>query len=150
MNKCGTDCVITISMGNKTYFERTHCSPLMPHNLIWDRTRTAVMRRQRLSEIWLGLAKLYIFSFFGFEWNSVHYYSGHYRPTVPAPDDDRWWWWWVWSNRWNDWQGKPKYSEKTCPVPLCSPQILHDLIRAELSWVWTTALPKGEVVPLFN
>jgi hypothetical protein len=25
-------------------------------------------------------------------------------------------WWWLWSNRWNeDWQGKPKYSEKTCP-----------------------------------
>jgi hypothetical protein len=21
----------------------------------------------------------------------------------------------VWSNRWNAWQGKPKYSEKTCP-----------------------------------
>jgi hypothetical protein len=25
-------------------------------------------------------------------------------------------WWWLWSNRWNDnWQGKSKYSEKTCP-----------------------------------
>jgi hypothetical protein len=23
-------------------------------------------------------------------------------------------WWWVCSNRWNAWQGKPKYSEKTC------------------------------------
>jgi hypothetical protein len=22
-------------------------------------------------------------------------------------------WWWVWNNRWNDWQGKHKYSEKT-------------------------------------
>jgi hypothetical protein len=33
-------------------------------------------------------------------------------PIVPAPDDG---WWWVWSNRWNDWQGKLKYSEKTCP-----------------------------------
>jgi hypothetical protein len=32
---------------------------------------------------------------------------------VPAPDDR---WWWVWSNWWNEnWQGKPKYSEKTCP-----------------------------------
>jgi hypothetical protein len=30
-----------------------------------------------------------------------------------APDDR---WWWLWSNWWNeDWQGKPKYSEKTCP-----------------------------------
>jgi hypothetical protein len=34
---------------------------------------------------------------------------------VPAPDD-RWWWWWLWSSRWNEnWQGKPKHSEKTCP-----------------------------------
>jgi hypothetical protein len=24
-------------------------------------------------------------------------------------------WLWWWRNRWNDWQGKPKYSEKTCP-----------------------------------
>jgi hypothetical protein len=25
-------------------------------------------------------------------------------------------WWWLWSNWWNkDWQGKPKYWEKTCP-----------------------------------
>jgi hypothetical protein len=31
---------------------------------------------------------------------------------VPAPVDRSW----VWSSRWNEnWQGKPKYSEKTCP-----------------------------------
>jgi hypothetical protein len=40
-------------------------------------------------------------------------------PIVPAPDD--WWWWWVWSSRWNEnWQGKPTYSEKTCPSPTLS------------------------------
>jgi hypothetical protein len=34
-------------------------------------------------------------------------------PVVPAAYDR---WWWLWSNRWNaNWQGKPKYSEKTCP-----------------------------------
>jgi hypothetical protein len=34
-------------------------------------------------------------------------------PIVPAADDR---WWWMWSSRWNDnWQWKPKYSEKTCP-----------------------------------
>jgi hypothetical protein len=34
-------------------------------------------------------------------------------PVVPAPDYR---WRWLWSNRWNaNWQGKPKYSEKTCP-----------------------------------
>jgi hypothetical protein len=33
-------------------------------------------------------------------------------PIVPAPDDR---WWWVWSSRWNEnWQGKPKYWERTC------------------------------------
>jgi hypothetical protein len=38
---------------------------------------------------------------------------GHYWPIVPAPDDR---WWWLWRNWWNeDWQVKPKYSEKTCP-----------------------------------
>jgi hypothetical protein len=34
-------------------------------------------------------------------------------PIVPAPDDR---WWWIWSSQWNEnSQGKPKYSEKTCP-----------------------------------
>jgi hypothetical protein len=33
-------------------------------------------------------------------------------PIIPAPDDR----WWVWSNWWNEnWQGKPKYLEETCP-----------------------------------
>jgi hypothetical protein len=27
------------------------------------------------------------------------------------------------ANWWTDWQGKPKYSEKPAPVPLCPPQI---------------------------
>jgi hypothetical protein len=32
-------------------------------------------------------------------------------PTVPGPDDRR-----AWSSWWNEnWQGTPKYSEKTCP-----------------------------------
>jgi hypothetical protein len=39
-------------------------------------------------------------------------------PTVPATDDNGWWW--VWSSRWNVWQGKPKYSEKTCPIAALS------------------------------
>jgi hypothetical protein len=33
-------------------------------------------------------------------------------PIVPGPDDR----WWLWNSRWNEnWQGKPKYSKKTCP-----------------------------------
>jgi hypothetical protein len=35
-----------------------------------------------------------------------------------APDDR---WRWLWRNWWNeDWQGKPKYSEKTCPSAILS------------------------------
>jgi hypothetical protein len=41
------------------------------------------------------------------------WYCGHHWPIVPAPDDR---WWRLWKNWWNeDWQGQPKYSEKTCP-----------------------------------
>jgi hypothetical protein len=41
------------------------------------------------------------------------WYCGHYWPIVPVPDDR---WWRLWRNWWNeDWQRKPKYSEKTCP-----------------------------------
>jgi hypothetical protein len=41
------------------------------------------------------------------------WYCGQYWPIVPAPDDR---WWWLWSNWWSeDWQRKPKYSEKMCP-----------------------------------
>jgi hypothetical protein len=37
---------------------------------------------------------------------------------VPAPDDS---WWWMWSSRWNEnWQRKPRYSEKTCSNAILS------------------------------
>jgi hypothetical protein len=33
-------------------------------------------------------------------------------PILPVPDDR----WWVWSSQWNEYrQGKPRYSEETCP-----------------------------------
>jgi hypothetical protein len=67
-----------------------------------------------------GYLCLYYFLLFlaGWDW-------GHYWRILPAPDDR---WWWLWSNSWNeDWQGKPKYSEKkTAPMPLCPPQMPHD------------------------
>jgi hypothetical protein len=54
-----------------------------------------------------------------------YWYCDHYWPVVPAPDDS---WWWLWRNWWNeDWQGKPKYSEKTCPsatLPTTNPTSL--------------------------
>jgi hypothetical protein len=58
-------------------------------------------------------------------------------PIVPAPGDR----WWVWSSRWNEnSQGKPKYSEKISPVPLCSPQIPHNL-----TWARTQATAVGSL-----
>jgi hypothetical protein len=40
-------------------------------------------------------------------------YCDHFWHIVQTPDDR---WGWLRSNWWNeDWQGKPKYSEKTCP-----------------------------------
>jgi hypothetical protein len=49
---------------------------------------------------------LFFFSFSGWGETESTWYVGQCWPIVPAPDD-RWW------N--DDWQGKPKYSEKICP-----------------------------------
>jgi hypothetical protein len=58
-------------------------------------------------------AAFFFFSFSGRGETESTWYVGHCWPIVPAPDDR---WWWLWSSWWNeDWQGKPKYSEKTCP-----------------------------------
>jgi hypothetical protein len=55
------------------------------------------------------------FSFFLVSWGGVRLgplcTSATIWHIVPALDDR----WWIWSSRWNkNWQGKPKYSEKTC------------------------------------
>jgi hypothetical protein len=51
-------------------------------------------------------------------WDSPFGTSATNWPIVPAPDDR---WWWMWNSRWNEnWQGKPKYSEKTCPIGILS------------------------------
>jgi hypothetical protein len=45
---------------------------------------------------------------------------------------------WIWSNGGMIYlQGKQKYSEKTCPVPLCPPQIPHGSTRAR---TWASAV----------
>jgi hypothetical protein len=76
-------------------------------------------------------------------------------PIVPAPDDR----WWVWSSRWNENLRRNRNTRmKPVPVPLCPPQIPHDL-----TWARTRAtaylLPYGVVehfmvrqyeIPLFS
>jgi hypothetical protein len=61
----------------------------------------------------------FFFSFSGLGETESTWYVGHCWPIVPAPDDR---WWWLWSSWWNEnWQGKPKYSEKTSPsATLCT------------------------------
>jgi hypothetical protein len=46
-------------------------------------------------------------------------YCGHTLAYCTFSPDDTWGW--LWSNWWSErrLQGKPKYSEKTCPAPLC-------------------------------
>jgi hypothetical protein len=59
------------------------------------------------------LFQVHFFLLFLVGWDWVSWYRGRYWPIVPAPDDK---WWWLWRNWWKkDWQGKTKYSEKTCP-----------------------------------
>jgi hypothetical protein len=68
-------------------------------------------------------------------WDSPLGTSASNWSIVPAPHDR----WWVWNRWWNEnWQRKPKYSEKTCPVPICSPQIPHGL-----TWARTRAAAVG-------
>jgi hypothetical protein len=66
--------------------------------------------------------ELYVIIFYYYSyWGETEstWLSGHYWPIVAAPDNGLWW---LWSNQWNEgWQGKPKYSGKTCPAPLCPP-----------------------------
>jgi hypothetical protein len=51
--------------------------------------------------------------FFFVGWDLRHQVLQPLLAYCTAPDDR---WGWLWSNWWNeDWQGKPKYSEKTCP-----------------------------------
>jgi hypothetical protein len=58
------------------------------------------------------------------DWNRFHHYWGHYWPVVPAQEDDDG----VWSNRWNDWQGKLKYWYKICPIAA----LVHDSGRTSV------------------
>jgi hypothetical protein len=54
----------------------------------------------------------YYFIFFSWSETESTWYCGHCLASCTSLR----WWWWLWSNRRNeDWHGKPKSSEKTCP-----------------------------------
>jgi hypothetical protein len=81
---------------------------------------------------------------------------GHWMAYSTCPG---WLWWWrrIWWNK--NWQGKPKYSEKTCPSPLRPPQIpLHQTrarnraaaVGSQRLTAWAMARPSAslEIVTL--
>jgi hypothetical protein len=70
------------------------------------------------------------YAFFLVGWDLRHQVLRPLLAYCTAPDDR---WGWLRSNWWNeDWQGKPKYSEKTCPAPFCPPKIPLDQTRARI------------------
>jgi hypothetical protein len=71
-------------------------------------TRTRIMQFKVAAFHILIINYTQKYKHFFYLWGCDFWYCGHYWPT-----DRRWW---LWRNWWNeDWQGKPKYSEKTCP-----------------------------------
>jgi hypothetical protein len=85
------------------------CPPQTPHV-----ARAAAVESQRL-KAWATARPTKNF-FWGVLWG--YWLCGHSWPTVPASGDseDDCGEGWLWRRRWNvDWQGKPKFSDKTCP-----------------------------------
>jgi hypothetical protein len=82
-------------------------------SIFWDITPCS---RLKVNRRFGGTCRLHLGYYFlvGRDW--VHLVL---RPLL-APDDRLWWLWNSWTNE--DWQGKPKYSEKTCPNA-CPPRI---------------------------
>jgi hypothetical protein len=92
------------------------CPPQIPHDLILGRTRIAAVGSQLIPpDLWHGqLTTNFVFFYYSL-WGETEsaWYCGHFWLIVPVPHDR---WGWLWSNWWDeDWQGKPKYLEKTCP-----------------------------------
>jgi hypothetical protein len=62
------------------------------------------------------------------------------RPLLAYCASLGWQWRWLWRSRWNvDWQGKPMFSDKTCP----SATFVHHKIPHDQTGVWTRAAAVG-------
>jgi hypothetical protein len=123
-DECGAVGGMRIDRGNQSTGRKPApvplCPPQIPHDLTRARTRATAVGSRRLTD-WAMVRSTTKSNFYFF----FFYFSHGVRliplgtaatvwPMVPAPDD-RWGWWW--SNRWNaNWQGKLKYSNKTCPT----------------------------------
>jgi hypothetical protein len=94
--------------------ENSFCSLLSYDTMWYPLTRSHIVITQ----------KPFLFLVWGETESTWH--VGHCLPYCTSPG-----WWSVWSSRWNEnWQGKPKYSEKTCPSAALSTTdaTWHDLV----------------------
>jgi hypothetical protein len=96
---------VNIVMSIGIHFLRTRANQL---DSCWRTLRILIEMVRESGKEFLSLVPSLV------SWNegeTVSNVSATVWPIVPAPDN---WWWRVCSSRWNDWQGTPKYSEKTC------------------------------------
>jgi hypothetical protein len=135
------------SARSSTHFTQLHycVHSSMPLALSWTKWT------QSTSSLHISLRFIFIASGVGLS----PLYCGYFWPIVPTPGDR---WGWLWRNLWNeDWQGKPKYSEKTCPSATSSTTnptwpdffkiFLHSILRStprsrrvESSRIWSTKM----------
>jgi hypothetical protein len=110
-------CVIGIGCRNcYLSISRTYWAPTHYRRHILYGCPTLDTRQQPAScltfQPWRSLVTFFLFSWGGVRLSPLDTSTTNW-PIVPASDVG---WWWMRSSRWNEnWQGKPKYSEKTCP-----------------------------------
>jgi hypothetical protein len=86
------------------------------------------------NKTWFGIVST-CFSFSAWGETGSTWYVSHCWPIVPAQDGR----WWLWSSQWNeDWHRNRSTRRTPAPVPLCPPQIPH-----ELTWDRTRAAALG-------
>jgi hypothetical protein len=82
-----------------------------------------------LSPLRFSPSFLLLFYFLIVRWELVHLTLRPLLAYCTSPGYDRWWW--LWGSQLNEnWQGKPKYSEKTCLSATFSTTNPHDLTWA--------------------
>jgi hypothetical protein len=88
------------------------CPPQIPHDLPWARTRATAVGSWRLTAWAMARPSVRVCHCIVGGWSPNWVHSAR-RPLTGLCTCPGWLWGWrIW---WNEWQGKPKYSEKTCP-----------------------------------
>jgi hypothetical protein len=94
---------LTTRYDTHSVFYRLNCG-------MWGSNPTGGMGIYVFFDVWFVLYSFFLVSYGGVRLSPLGTLVNNW-PILPALDYR-----WVWSSRWNeDWQGKPKHSEKTCP-----------------------------------